>query len=304
MLKNHINDSSVLNELASVKRLRKEIFAAQNFDVCGKLLDPSSIFDVQAKRLHEYKRQHLNAMRIIALMNRLDANPSCDIYPRTFIFGAKAAPGYYIAKRIIKLIWCIGKELSENPNYSGRLRLCFLENYSVTASEMLMPAADISEQISLAGTEASGTGNMKLMLGGAVTVGTLDGANIEILNAVGEDNFMRFGMTTEEVSELRRRGYAPFGIVNSDGELRAVIDRMRRGIGGEDFSDLANIIECDDRYMAAADFRSYMDIQDKADRTYRDTEKWFRMSLMNISAAPEFFVDRTVENYCEKIWGM
>ena len=304
MLKNHINDSSVLNELASVKRLRKEIFAAQNFDVCGKLLDPSSIFDVQAKRLHEYKRQHLNAMRIIALMNRLDANPSCDIYPRTFIFGAKAAPGYYIAKRIIKLIWCIGKELSENPNYSGRLRLCFLENYSVTASEMLMPAADISEQISLAGTEASGTGNMKLMLGGAVTVGTLDGANIEILNAVGEDNFMRFGMTTEEVSELRRRGYAPFGIVNSDGELRAVIDRMRRGIGGEDFSDLANIIECDDRYMAAADFRSYMDIQDKADRTYRDTEKWFRMSLMNISAAPEFFVDRTVEQYCEKIWGM
>ena len=304
MLKNHINDSSVLNELASVKRLRKEIFAAQNFDVCGKLLDPSSIFDVQAKRLHEYKRQHLNAMRIIALMNRLDANPNADIYPRTFIFGAKAAPGYYIAKRIIKLIWCIGKELSENPNYSGRLRLCFLENYSVTASEMLMPAADISEQISLAGTEASGTGNMKLMLGGAVTVGTLDGANIEILNAVGEDNFMRFGMTTEEVSELRRRGYAPFGIVNSDGELRAVIDRMRRGIGGEDFSDLANIIECDDRYMAAADFRSYMDIQDKADRTYRDTEKWFRMSLMNISAAPEFFVDRTVENYCEKIWGM
>ena len=169
---------------------------------------------------------------------------------------------------------------------------------------MLMPAADISEQISLAGTEASGTGNMKLMLGGAVTVGTLDGANIEILNAVGEDNFMRFGMTTEEVSELRRRGYSPFGIVNSDGELRAVIDRMRRGIGGEDFSDLANIIECDDRYMAAADFRSYMDIQDKADRIYRDTEKWFRMSLMNISAAPEFFVDRTVENYCEKIWEM
>ena len=304
MLKNHINDSSVLNELAAVKRLRKEIFASQNFDVCGKLLDPSSIFDVQAKRLHEYKRQHLNAMRIIALMNRIDANPNADIYPRTFIFGAKAAPGYYIAKRIIKLIWCIGKELSENPNYSGLLRLCFMENYSVTASELLMPAADISEQISLAGTEASGTGNMKLMLGGAVTVGTLDGANIEILNSVGEENFMCFGMTTEEVSELRRRGYAPFGIVNSDGELRAVIDRMRRGIGGEDFSDLANIIECDDRYMAAADFRSYMDIQDKADRTYRDTEKWFRMSLMNISAAPEFFVDRTVEEYCEKIWGM
>ena len=303
MLKNHADDYAVLSELASVKRLRKEIFAVQSFDVCGKLLDPSSIFDVQAKRLHEYKRQHLNAMRIIALMNRLDANPNADIYPRTFIFGAKAAPGYYIAKRIIKLIWCIGKELSENPNY-GRLRLCFMENYSVTASELLMPAADISEQISLAGTEASGTGNMKLMLGGAVTVGTLDGANIEILDAVGEENFMRFGMSTDEVRDLRRRGYSPFDFVNADGELRAVLDRMRHGIAGEDFSDLANMISGDDRYMAAADFRSYMDIQDEADRIFRDEQRWFKMSLMNIAAAPEFFVDRTVEEYCEKIWGM
>lgn len=303
MLKNHADDYAVLSELASVKRLRKEIFAAQSFDVCGKLLDPSSIFDVQAKRLHEYKRQHLNAMRIIALMNRLDANPNADICPRTFIFGAKAAPGYYIAKRIIKLIWCIGKELSENPNY-GRLRLCFMENYSVTASELLMPAADISEQISLAGTEASGTGNMKLMLGGAVTVGTLDGANIEILDAVGEENFMRFGMSIDEVRDLRRRGYSPFDFINADGELRAVLDRMRHGIAGEDFSDLANMISGDDRYMAAADFRSYMDIQDEADRIFRDEQRWFKMSLMNIAAAPEFFVDRTVEEYCEKIWGM
>lgn len=304
MLKKHTDDYSALSELSSVKRLRKEIFAAQNFDVCGKLLDPSSIFDVQAKRLHEYKRQHLNAMRIIALMNRLDADPNTDIYPRTFIFGAKAAPGYYIAKRIIKLIWCIGKELSENPNYNSRLRLCFLENYSVTASELLMPAADISEQISLAGTEASGTGNMKLMIGGAVTLGTLDGANIEIMNAVGEENFLRFGMDIDDVRALKARGYRPFEFVDSDGELKGVLDRMRHGIAGEDFSDLANMIAGDDRYMAAADFRSYMDIQDKADKIYRNDEQWFRMSLMNIAAAPDFFVDRTVENYCEKIWGM
>ncbi len=303
MLKKHTDDYSALSELSSVKRLRKEIFAAQNFDVCGKLLDPSSIFDVQAKRLHEYKRQHLNAMRIIALMNRLDADPNTDIYPRTFIFGAKAAPGYYIAKRIIKLIWCIGKELSENPNYNSRLRLCFLENYSVTASELLMPAADISEQISLAGTEASGTGNMKLMIGGAVTLGTLDGANIEIMNAVGEENFLRFGMDIDDVRALKARGYRPFEFVDSDGELKGVLDRMRHGIAGEDFSDLANMIAGDDRYMAAADFRSYMDIQDKADKIYRNDEQWFRMSLMNIAAAPDFFVDRTVENYCEKIWG-
>lgn len=304
MLKKHTDDYSALSELSSVKRLRKEIFAAQNFDVCGKLLDPFSIFDVQAKRLHEYKRQHLNAMRIIALMNRLDADPNTDIYPRTFIFGAKAAPGYYIAKRIIKLIWCIGKELSENPNYNSRLRLCFLENYSVTASELLMPAADISEQISLAGTEASGTGNMKLMIGGAVTLGTLDGANIEIMNAVGEENFLRFGMDIDEVRALKARGYRPFEFIDSDGELKGVLDRMRHGIAGEDFSDLANMIAGDDRYMAAADFRSYMDIQDKADKIYRNDEQWFRMNLMNIAAAPNFFVDRTVENYCEKIWGM
>ncbi len=304
MLKKHTDDYSALSELSSVKRLRKEIFAAQNFDVCGKLLDPSSIFDVQAKRLHEYKRQHLNAMRIIALMNRLDADPNTDIYPRTFIFGAKAAPGYYIAKRIIKLIWCIGKELSENPNYNSRLRLCFLENYSVTASELLMPAADISEQISLAGTEASGTGNMKLMIGGAVTLGTLDGANIEIMNAVGEENFLRFGMDIDDVRALKARGYRPFEFVDSDGELKGVLDRMRHGIAGEDFSDLANMIAGDDRYMAAADFRSYMDIQDKADKIYRNDEQWYRMSLMNIAAAPYFFVDRTVEKYCEKIWGM
>lgn len=304
MLKKHTDDYSALSELSSVKRLRKEIFAAQNFDVCGKLLDPSSIFDVQAKRLHEYKRQHLNAMRIIALMNRLDADPNTDIYPRTFIFGAKAAPGYYIAKRIIKLIWCVGKELSENSNYNSRLRLCFLENYSVTASELLMPAADISEQISLAGTEASGTGNMKLMIGGAVTLGTLDGANIEIMNAVGEENFLRFGMDIDDVRALKARGYRPFEFVDSDGELKGVLDRMRHGIAGEDFSDLANMIAGDDRYMAAADFRSYMDIQDKADKIYRNDEQWYRMSLMNIAAAPDFFVDRTVENYCEKIWGM
>lgn len=302
MLKNYADDYSALSELASVKRIRKEIFSAKHTDVCGKLLDPTSIFDVQTKRLHEYKRQHLNAMRIIALMNRLDANPNADIYPRTFIFGAKAAPGYYIAKRIIKLIWCIGKELSENPNYNNRLRLCFLENYSVTDSELIMPAADISEQISLAGTEASGTGNMKLMLNGAITVGTLDGSNIELLNSVGEENFLRFGMSVSEVAALKKQGYRPGDFVNSDYELRMVLDRMRRGIGGCDFSDLANIIENDDRYMAAADFRSYMDIQEKAEALYRDDAKWFRMSLMNISAAPEFFVDRTVREYCDKVW--
>ncbi|MGN1011048.1 MAG: glycogen/starch/alpha-glucan family phosphorylase, partial [Clostridia bacterium] len=225
MLKNHVGDKGVLDEFGAVKRRRKEIFASEIFDVSGQYIDPSSIFDVQAKRLHEYKRQHLNAMRIIALLNEIEANPNADIYPRTFIFGAKAAPGYYIAKRIIKLIWCIGQELSES-RAKDILRLCFLENYSVTTSEMLMPAADISEQISLAGTEASGTGNMKLMLGGAVTLGTLDGANIEIMNAAGEENFIRFGMDSGEVDVLRARGYRPSEFIERDPELKAVIERL------------------------------------------------------------------------------
>lgn len=303
MLKNRVGDKGVLDEFGAVKRRRKEIFASEVFDVSGRYIDPSSIFDVQAKRLHEYKRQHLNAMRIIALLNEIEANPNADIYPRTFIFGAKAAPGYYIAKRIIKLIWCIGQELSES-RAKDILRLCFLENYSVTTSEMLMPAADISEQISLAGTEASGTGNMKLMLGGAVTLGTLDGANIEIMNAAGEENFIRFGMDSGEVDSLRALGYRPSDFINRDPELKAVIERLRRGISGENFSDLADLIEKQDFYMAAADFRSYMEAQERAQKLYLDRDQWNRMCLMNVAAAPEFFVDRTVEEYCNRIWDM
>ncbi len=303
ILKNHVNDANALSEFELVKRRRKEIFASEIYDVTGRSIDPSSIFDVQAKRLHEYKRQHLNALRIIALLNETDANPNADIYPRTFIFGAKAAPGYYIAKRIIKLLWCIGRELSQS-RAKDILRLCFLENYSVTTSEMLMPAADISEQISLAGTEASGTGNMKLMLGGAVTLGTLDGANVEIMEAVGEENFIRFGMDSSEVCALRKRGYRPTDFIDSDPELKSVLERLRHGIAGENFSDLADLIENNDYYMAAADFRSYMQAQLHAQNLYLDRDVWNRMCLTNVAAAPEFFVDRTVSEYCKKIWGM
>ncbi len=303
MLKKHADDKSALSEFDNVKRRRKEIFASEIYDVNGHSIDPSSIFDVQAKRLHEYKRQHLNAMRIIALLNKLEANPNAEVYPRTFIFGAKAAPGYYIAKRIIKLIWCIGQELSKSPA-KDLLRLCFLENYSVTTSEMLMPAADISEQISLAGTEASGTGNMKLMLGGAVTLGTLDGANIEIMQTAGEENFIRFGMSSSEVSALRKQGYRPSDFINSDPELKAVIERLRRGVAGENFSDLADLIENQDHYMSAADFQSYMKAQTRAQELYLERDLWNKMCLMNVAAAPEFFVDRTVGEYCEKIWGI
>ncbi|HPW00249.1 MAG TPA: glycogen/starch/alpha-glucan phosphorylase, partial [Oscillospiraceae bacterium] len=250
----------------------------------------------------EYKRQHLNALRMLALLGRLEANPGADILPRTFLFGAKAAPGYHLAKRIIKLIWMIGTEMRRSPAARDRFHLVYLENYGVTASELLMPASEISEQISLAGTEASGTGNMKLSLSGAVTVGTLDGANLEIFREAGEGNNLPFGMTSEEVSALRGRGYDPRAFLEADPELRYAVERLRAGVGGEDFSDLAELLETADFYMACADFRAYMDAEDEADRLYRDRDAWNRMSLANIAASPEFFVDRTVREYCEKIW--
>ena len=303
LLEKCVNKKTALNEFGKVKLRRKELFAAENRDVMGNALDPNSLFDVQAKRLHEYKRQHLNALRIIALLNEIEANPNADIDPKTFIFGAKAAPGYYVAKRIIRLIWCIGKELSES-RAKDLLKLCFLENYSVTTSELLMPAADISEQISLAGTEASGTGNMKLMLGGAVTLGTLDGANVEILREVGEDNFLKFGMTSDEVDALRAKGYDPMEYIEQNDELKLALDRMRHGIAGEDFSDLADLIEGKDFYMAAADFTDYMAVQRKAQELFRDKATWNRMAIMNVAGSPAFFVDRTVQEYCDEIWKM
>ncbi len=303
LIEKHLKKKTPLKEFGKVKLARKELFAKENRDVMGNPLDPNSLFDVQAKRLHEYKRQHLNALRIIALLNEIEANPNADIDPKTFIFGAKAAPGYYVAKRIIRLIWCIGKELSES-RAKDILKLCFLENYSVTTSELLMPAADISEQISLAGTEASGTGNMKLMLNGAVTLGTLDGANVEILREVGEKNFLQFGMNSDEVDALRARGYDPMEFINKNDELKAALERMRCGIAGEDFSDLADLIEGKDFYMAAADFESYMDIQRKAQELFRDKETWNRMAIMNVAKSPVFFVDRTVQEYCDNIWNM
>ncbi|MBR3952163.1 MAG: glycogen/starch/alpha-glucan family phosphorylase [Oscillospiraceae bacterium] len=303
LIEKHLKKKTPLKEFGKVKLARKELFAKENRDVMGNPLDPTSLFDVQAKRLHEYKRQHLNALRIISLLNEIEANPNADIDPKTFIFGAKAAPGYYVAKRIIRLIWCIGKELSES-RAKDILKLCFLENYSVTTSELLMPAADISEQISLAGTEASGTGNMKLMLNGAVTLGTLDGANVEILREVGEKNFLQFGMTSDEVDALRAKGYDPMEYIEKNDELKAALDRMRHGIAGEDFSDLADLIEGKDFYMAAADYQSYMDIQRKAQELFRDKETWNRMAIMNVAKSPVFFVDRTVQEYCDNIWNM
>lgn len=301
-LKKYENDEAFLEKLMDVKKKNKERFCKYVKNKSKIVLDPDSIFDVQVKRLHEYKRQHLNVMNILADYSYLLNNPDADFTPKTYIFAAKAAPGYYLAKQIIKMIWAISEEIRKNPKISKKLSVVFLENYCVTLSEILMPASDISEQISLAGTEASGTGNMKLMLNGAVTLGTLDGANIEIKDAAGDDNIIIFGMTTPEVNALKARGYNPGDYYNNNEIIRNCIDRMYTGINGCTFNDVASSLKERDPYMVLADFDSYRQAQRYSTECYNDKMKWARMSLNNIAGAGIFSADRAVREYAENIW--
>ena len=296
------NDSEVLRKLAEIKHKNKEDFAKYVLNTTGTKLNTDSIFDVQVKRLHEYKRQQLNALNIIADFNYLVNNPDADFQPKTYIFASKAAPGYYMAKQIIKLIWCIGEELKKNPKLAQKLSVVFLEDYRVTLSELLMPAAEISEQISLAGTEASGTGNMKLMLNGAVTMGTYDGANVEIHEQVGDDNIFIFGMSTPEVGVMKSNGYSPDGYYDRNDVIRGAIDAMYRGFNGATFDEVANAIRYTDQYMCLADFDSYRGTQAKASQTYKDVLKWNKMSLANIAGSGIFSADRAVTDYAKDIW--
>jgi len=301
-LNKFLDDREVLGKLADIKHKNKESFAKYVLNTTGTKLNPDSIFDVQVKRLHEYKRQQLNALHIISQYNYLLNNPDADFQPKTYIFASKAAPGYYMAKQIIKLIWCIGEELKKNPKLNEKLAVIFLEDYRVTLSELLMPAAEISEQISLAGTEASGTGNMKLMLNGAVTMGTYDGANVEIHGQVGDDNIFIFGMSTPEVNVMKSNGYSPDGYYDRNDIIRGAIDAMYRGFNGATFDEVANAIRYVDQYMCLADFDSYRMTQDKASAEYRDLVKWNRMSLANIAGAGIFSADRAVTDYARDIW--
>jgi len=296
------NDEEVLRKLLDVKRENKELFAKYVSRQSDISIDPDSIFDVQVKRLHEYKRQHLNALNILADYQYLLNDPDAPFTPKTYIFAAKAAPGYFLAKQIIKLIWAISEEVRKNPKINDKLRIVFLENYCVTLSEHLMPAADISEQISLAGTEASGTGNMKLMLNGAVTLGTLDGANIEIKEAAGDDNIVIFGMTAPEVDALRARGYNPDDYFKGDGRINDAIERMYHGINGCTFVDVADSLRLRDPYMVLADFDSYRKAQAYITECYNDRMKWAKMSLNNIAGAGIFSADRAVTEYADNIW--
>lgn len=302
-LREYKDDPSVLEALERIKRHNKEAFAEHVKKNTGIVLDPDSIFDVQVKRLHEYKRQHLNALNILTEYLAIKANPNAEVTPHTYIFGAKAAPGYFMAKKIISFICALGDLINNDPDVRGRLKVVYCEDYNVTMAENLMPAADISEQISLAGTEASGTGNMKLMLNGAITLGTMDGANIEIFDAVGEDNIFIFGMKTPEVEELKRRGYNPQNYYNNNAELHNTIDFINRvGIAGKQFPEIGGTLLNNDPYMVLADFADYRRAQQEAVRTYADRTDWNRKSLMNISGAGRFAADRAINEYARDIW--
>ena len=299
------DDKKVLEKLAEIKKSNKEAFAKHIKKTTGVVLNTDSIFDVQVKRLHEYKRQHLNALNIVSEYLAIKENPKGDFVPKTYIFGAKAAPGYYVAQRIISLILAIGEMIDKDPDVKGRLKVLYVEDYNVTNAERLMPAADVSEQISLAGKEASGTGNMKLMMNGALTIGTLDGANVEIHEAVGDDNMFLFGMRTEEVNELRKNGYNPEIYYNNNAELRKVLDFISNGgIDGKDFSDISRTIIHHDPFMVLADFADYQKAQKRITETFKDQEKWNRMSLLNIAGSGRFAADRAINEYARNIWNI
>ena len=302
-LEKFVDDKSVQEAAAKVKRENKVIFANYLQKSTGQVIDPDSIFDCQVKRMHEYKRQHLNALNIAAEYLYLKNNPNAEFTPKTYIFGAKAAPGYYMAKQMIRMICKLGKLIDEDPAVRGKLRIVYLEDYCVSLSERLMPASEVSEQISLAGTEASGTGNMKFMLNGAITLGTLDGANVEIADAAGHENEIIFGMLTPEVNALKGMGYHPSAFINGDNTAMAVLDFLEKGWNGENFSEVTSNLRNADPYMVMADFKDYRRAQHDLQQLYRDKQKWNHMSLKNIANAGIFSADRSIMDYARDIWG-
>lgn len=303
------NNRNVAEELAKIKRANKVRLAEYIKKANGISVDPDSIFDVQVKRLHEYKRQLLNALHILDLYYRLKDNPNLDIVPRTFIFGAKAASSYYMAKQIIRLICVMADVINNDKDIKGKIKIVFLENYRVSLAEIIMPASEVSEQISIAGKEASGTGNMKFMINGAVTMGTMDGANVEIHERVGDENIFIFGLLADEVAKLYKEGYHPTTYYTSDKRIKRIIDNMRSGIGGVMFGEIADSLTIGrgsqaDPYMCLADFSSYCDAQERLNAAYHDKNRWGRMSLVNIAKAGFFAADRSVEEYATRIWNL
>ena len=299
-------DSGFRREWRFIKRSVKEDLATYVRRTTGIAIDPESLFDVQVKRIHEYKRQHLKVLHIVALYHRIKSDPDAYIQPRTFIFGGKAAPGYHFAKLMIKLINSVAEAVNKDAAVADRLKVVFLPNYNVTNGQRVYPAADLSEQISTAGKEASGTGNMKFSMNGALTIGTLDGANVEIREQVGAENFFLFGLTAEEVKASWSNGYDPGAIYRSDDELRAVIDLIRDGHFSrgdrELFRPIVDSLLHGDHYRLLADFRSYVDCQALVGAAYGEREKWTRMSIANVARMGKFSSDRSIREYCQTIW--
>ena len=305
-LQAYATDATFQRKWRKVKQANKEALAKVIRERTGIEVEPTSLFDVQVKRIHEYKRQHLNVLHIITIYNRIKRNPQADVTPRTFIFAGKAAPGYFMAKLIIKLITSVAEVINADPDVAGRLKVVFFPDFDVTNAQLIYPAADLSEQISLAGKEASGTGNMKLALNGAVTIGTLDGANIEIRAEVGEENFFAFGLNAAEADDLRARGYCPQSCYQGNSQLREVIDQIAAGTfssGDRDlFRPLVDNLLNRDEYLLLADYQSYIECQDRVGAAFRNKKKWTEMSILNVARMGKFSSDRAIKEYCELIW--
>jgi len=300
------DDAAFKQAWRQVKQENKQDVAAYALKTQGAVIDPCALFDVQVKRIHEYKRQHLNVLHIITLYNRIKANPALTLTPRVCIFGGKAAPGYFMAKLMIKFINSVAEVVNSDPDVRQRLRVFFLPNYNVQIGHMVYPMSDLSEQLSLAGKEASGTGNMKFSMNGALTIGTLDGANVEIREEVGEENFFLFGLTVQEVEELQAKGYRPLDYYNSNEELRAALDLIRSGHFSHGdhalFQPLLESLLQEDPYLVLADYQSYVECQSRVAAVYQDTEQWTRMSILNVARMGKFSSDRSIAEYNRRVW--
>lgn len=305
-LEPYAENSDFREAWSAIKYANKVILTEKIKELTGIQVNPNSMFDVMVKRLHEYKRQHLKTLHIITLYNRLKANPNLDIVPRTFIFGAKAAPGYKTAKLIIKLINSVAEVVNTDPDINGRLKIAFIPNFNVTKGELIYPAAELSEQISMAGKEASGTGNMKFALNGALTIGTLDGANIEIRERVGAENFFLFGLTADEVIRQKQAGYNPATYYQQSNELKAAIDLISSGHFSKGdaglFRPIVDSLLIHDEYLVLADYLTYITAQDAVDKAYRDQDHWTHMSILNSARCGFFSSDRSMRQYCDDIW--